>query len=713
MVWRLPLAACGLVLAVLLSAPLAEARVGKPRAWSALDARARRAARDVRARGLVGYRSWLHSVEAADPQLREVLRAAGLSSEFLPRSHTPMANWRSLAKRWMQVRAVRSTWQQAERDGLGEILGRHLWTKNERWREAKELVRNTLARLAHPLSEQPSQRIRSGVERAEKRLALGLERMRAVGLSEPSIRTVRRAVDKRLQEFLGQTRHRFPDAFPHAPGSAKWWRWLSHYGQLTSRNYDRFQPIVDGPAWRKKTSSFIRRAEGFLHIASFRWHYDESGRWLAHQLIARKLGLPFKELSARLTHESVEAIRDQVLAGWLVTYEHRSKAEAEGILKGATEEWKREAVNRLSPRPLETRVLLPSLTQAMGRAEELVGAVLHRRRAPRSMLDEMRAVGVNILLHHKVLQLRPPFLHLHNLGAVIPHAKLMISRDEALTGGLNIGNFYLQKRRKDLVWHDVAVQLRGPAAHGLNWSFVRHWNGARGERSAQASAIDPERKGQDGTKFYFPDLHRRVRGRAVVVGTNAQSVTPKARYTYRMALVLALASARHRFRMVVPYLTSPVVVEQLVRTAERFRKSGVDPANIEVIITGYNDHFTTSTAVTGHSLYQLQQAGIKVLLWKPRDKKTAYRRDALHHAKVWTVDDRSAYIGSANAMVRSLVQDWEIGIITDNPGSVANINRRLFDRDLPECVPFVPPPAWKRYLGHGLNLLLGPVLRLQ
>jgi phosphatidylserine/phosphatidylglycerophosphate/cardiolipin synthase-like enzyme len=160
-------------------------------------------------------------------------------------------------------------------------------------------------------------------------------------------------------------------------------------------------------------------------------------------------------------------------------------------------------------------------------------------------------------------------------------------------------------------------------------------------------------------------------------------------------------------------LTSPVVAKQLIRTALRFKEQGIDPANIEIVLTGYNDHSTTSTAVTADLLYALQQAGIRVLLWKPHGGQKVYRSKALHHAKAFTVDGKVAYIGSANAMVRSLVQDWEIGVMTDSPAAVRHIDKNLFDRDLAQCVPFVPPVAWKRKVGAGINTLLGPILRLQ
>ncbi|MBW2732932.1 MAG: phosphatidylserine/phosphatidylglycerophosphate/cardiolipin synthase family protein [Deltaproteobacteria bacterium] len=675
--------------------------------WRGIRAKARQVQVLVRQKRHNKYQEWVARLESKDSRLAIALKYAGLSATSINKDTELLAHWK-------QLRSITRVLRHAEHDGLSEILARFYLSKNERWKEAKEVMRIFLGQKGSALDPISPPIVKKGVDRSLARLSRGLEITKRAGVSESGTKALQEIARRKLTSYVQKTRERFPKSFPYPPGSKPWWGWLGRYAQVKSRSFDRFKPILDGPAWRKETCSFIARSRDFLHIASFHWHYDRSGYWLARQVLARKLEISPKVLQRRLKKESLTQIRDSLLVERLIAKKQQTPQSARALVKSASEAWRREQLDALAEKPIEVRVLLPSLIQGMERVTQIARDL----RTPRKTLEEsiitsLEKVGVEVIRHHKVVQPQFPYLHLHNLGAVVPHAKLMISRDEAMTGGLNIGDFYMQKHRKNLVWHDVAVRLRGNATHSLNWSFVRHWNVARKEEFRPGPTIQTMRRKEGGGSFYFPDLKRSNRGRAVVVGTNTLSDSDKARYTHRTALMLALASAKKNFRMVVPYLTSPVVAKQLIYTAKRFKKLGVDPSNIQIILTGYNDHFSTSTAVTAGLLYRLQEAGIKVLLWRPQGKKSAYRRNALHHAKVFTADDAVAYIGSANAMVRSLVQDWEIGVLTDEAGVVRQINRRLFDRDLEQCVPFKAPAAWKRMLGDGLNTLLGPILRVQ
>lgn len=702
--WPEPL--IGVVLLVLSFASPVHAKSGN--SWRAIRTKAREVRGLVRNKQHQKYKKWVSRLESKDPQFAMALERTGLAASHIDTETR-------LSSHLKQLRVLTRVWRHVERDGLKEIIGTHYLRKNERWKEATDLVRGFFSSAGSALDPATPAAVRPGVERALASLSRGLKSLRRAGVSEKATIAVERLARKKLASYARETRNRFPRSFPHAPGSGQWWKSLSRYAQVRSQSYDRFKPIVDGPQWRKETSRFIARSKDFLHISSFHWHYDRSGYWLARQIYARKLGIDPKVLEKRLKTESLTQIRDSWIVERLAAKTGRKPEDVRQSVKNAEEHWKRAQVAWLADSPIEVRVLLPSLIQGVERAKQLVrGITKPGERAKSDLLADLESVGVDVIRHHKVLQPQFPYLHLHNLGAVVPHAKMMVSRDEAMVGGLNIGNDYMQKRRKGLVWHDMAVRLRGKAVHDLNWSFVRHWNVARKEEVLPGGTIDTERKKKESGSFYFPDFNRRSRGRAVVVGTNALSSSDKARYTHRTALMLALASAKKNFRMVVPYLTSPVVVDQLIRTARRFKENGVDPGKIEIMLTGYNDHLSTSTAVTADLLYRLQQAGIKVLLWKPEGaKKSEYKRKALHHAKAFTVDNAVAYIGSANAMVRSLVQDWEVGVMTDRKDVVKHVNRVLFDRDLQHCVPFVPPTAWKRKLGGAVNTLLGPILRVQ
>jgi phosphatidylserine/phosphatidylglycerophosphate/cardiolipin synthase-like enzyme len=71
------------------------------------------------------------------------------------------------------------------------------------------------------------------------------------------------------------------------------------------------------------------------------------------------------------------------------------------------------------------------------------------------------------------------------------------------------------------------------------------------------------------------------------------------------------------------------------------------------------------------------------------------------------VDGKVAYLGSANLTVRSMTQDWEMGVVTDDPQFVGEVQRRLLDADRLRSQPARSLWAPWRYLGYGLSLFFG------
>jgi phosphatidylserine/phosphatidylglycerophosphate/cardiolipin synthase-like enzyme len=625
------------------------------------------------------YRQVLRSIEHNDKQLAAALTKSGLGSHKLQRST-------DLGTHFNQLRALTAGERVTDRLGLKYVLQPHYRAKNKRW--------GFLSRGG---------KVRRGLKRARQRLDTLMDRFKSTGLLDADgARRVKSALLQRLDQVEQQTHwKRFPDQVEPEPGSKGWWRRMGEFAQVASRPYSKLDLLVDGPQWRRETRGFVARARGHLHIASWAWNYDRQGRWLADQVIARKLQLSPKVLTERVKGgESLVQIRDGQLAARMAARDHLSPGAAARAVAKLPEKRRRQLVGELLE-PLEVRVLLGKLIQTFER-------IKHPRA---TVLKDMRRVGVEVIRDYKLFSKRAPFVNLQNLWASTPHAKMLISGDRALTGGLNIGDQYLQPQRKGLVWHDAAVSVTGAVVHDLNRSFISHWNRAVTKRGDRAAPVDPTRS-QRGHAFYFPESKRRARGEAMVVGTDALSASDKTTYSHRTALMLGLASARKSFSMVVPYLTSPLVVKQILRTAQRFKAEGKDPSKILIMLTGHTDTPLTGRFITSHFVHQMQQAGVRVLQWRPDPKATPYTRNAMHHAKIWMADDKVAYLGSANATVRSLVQDWEIGLLSQDIGFIRRIKREIFERDLASCKPPPPSSIFTRRVGNAAAMLFGPIMRL-
>ncbi|HEU5057819.1 MAG TPA: phospholipase D family protein, partial [Kofleriaceae bacterium] len=199
---------------------------------------------------------------------------------------------------------------------------------------------------------------------------------------------------------------------------------------------------------------------------------------------------------------------------------------------------------------------------------------------------------------------------------------------------------------------------------------------------------------------------------AAVAGTDERlAAGGKATFTYRTALRLALAGARDSVFLTNPYFTSPWVANEIAATARRFRREGRDPSRIVLLLTKAADETLASSFLTNHYVHKLKQLGVTVLEFAPDAADGDYIDGAINHAKAWVVDGRVAYLGSANLTVRSMTQDWEMGVVSDDPGFVGEVQRRLLDTDRGRSRPAKSLWAPWRYLGYGLSLFFGPLLR--
>jgi len=478
-----------------------------------------------------------------------------------------------------------------------------------------------------------------------------------------------------------------------ATGRRGWWSMLRRVTGAEQKPFSRLELLVDGPEFRAAAHDLVGRARGFLHISGLEWSNDAEGRAFAHAIAARKLGIPPARLRRLLQTRSLAEVRDRRLAQAL----RAPLAEVEAL----PEEARRALVNRLLE-PLEVRVLLSGMFQIKD----------NRGRPKPEHLIGLETVGGTVLFEHMPLQRRFPFFLPQNLYARVTHGKMVVSGDEAIAGGQNFGTKYMQPKGGPLIWHDASAAIQGQVVHGYTQSFIAHWNATARAKGKESLVVDQQRiRPASREKFYFPRPRGPPRGKAVIAGTDERIGTGAATFTYRTALRLALAGARESVFLTNPYFTSPWVAGEIAATARRFRREGRDPAKIVLLLTKAADETLASSFLTNHYVHQLKKLGVTVLEFAPEAAEGDYIDGAINHAKAWVVDGRVAYLGSANLTVRSMTQDWEMGVVSDEPGFVGELQRRLLDTDRRRSRP-AKSLSWPvRTLGYGLSLLFGPLLR--
>jgi len=241
------------------------------------------------------------------------------------------------------------------------------------------------------------------------------------------------------------------------------------------------------------------------------------------------------------------------------------------------------------------------------------------------------------------------------------HRKVMVT-DEAVgfTGGVGIADEWDGDARNEREWRDTHFRIRGPAVDGLRAAFLDNW--AETDWTLYEPGVDrfPEQPQPGGSVVQC------VRGAAETGWSDVATL-------FRTLLQLA----QHRIRITTAYFVpDEEMIDRLCRAVER----GVE---IEILLPGPHAD-KRFVQLAGEAEYgRLLDAGVRIWL---------YQRSMLH-AKIMTVDQQIANVGSANLNARSGALDEEINIVALDP-EIAAVLDRHFDDDL-EISIRIEPGQWQ------------------
>lgn len=232
------------------------------------------------------------------------------------------------------------------------------------------------------------------------------------------------------------------------------------------------------------------------------------------------------------------------------------------------------------------------------------------------------------------------------------HRKIVVI-DESLgyTGGINVGQEYIDGGSRYPAWRDTHLRFSGPAVAELQRLFSRRWYGATGENLFSDQ--------------FFPKNYP-AGSSMIPVQVAATSVEDRWE-TARRAHVSAISRARHRIWIQSPYF---VPDDQIYGALINAALSGVD---VRLMITGWPDKKTAWYAA--HSYFgALLEAGGKVYL---------YMRGFMH-AKTICLDSTVSAVGTMNMDIRSLQLHKELMVwLLD--AELTELNEKTFLADLTHC----------------------------
>ena len=235
----------------------------------------------------------------------------------------------------------------------------------------------------------------------------------------------------------------------------------------------------------------------------------------------------------------------------------------------------------------------------------------------------------------------------------------------AYTGGMNMGQEYIDGGPRFATWRDTSLRLTGPVVAVFEVLFALIWrfNGGRGDPLVERQ--EPERRvvGEAGDAGGPP-----IEVLYSSVATPFKSI--------RDAYIVVLLGARESVWIQSPYF---VPDEPLITAICTAALTGVD---VRLMMAGVPDKRLPFRAAIAY-YKQLLDAGVKVYQYT----------DGFLHAKTVTIDRRWCMIGTCNFDIRSTILHDELSCAIFD-GDVAARHSAIFQDDLAHCREFTLDDWW-------------------
>jgi len=230
------------------------------------------------------------------------------------------------------------------------------------------------------------------------------------------------------------------------------------------------------------------------------------------------------------------------------------------------------------------------------------------------------------------------------------HRKLLVvDNRRAYLGGFNIHRESSYALYGDKRWRDTHVAMRGPLARDAGQLFDAFWRGHR---------------------RWLPDS---VSGDSILVHNHTRTCRHRLRCIYADAFV----GARHCIYLTTPYFVPDHHTQQGLKTAAR---RGVDVC----VIVPHKSDVRLAQRAARFAYANLLAAGVRIYEYLPR----------MLHAKTVVVDGEWAMLGTANLDYRSLFVNYELNLVTRDPGLSSELEQQFLG-DLADSVRILPA-RWER-----------------
>lgn len=257
------------------------------------------------------------------------------------------------------------------------------------------------------------------------------------------------------------------------------------------------------------------------------------------------------------------------------------------------------------------------------------------------------------------------------------HRKILVIDGKlAYTGGVNLADEYINRKKRFGHWKDAAIRLEGEAVQSFTLMFLQMW--------------DVDCKVEDYTPYLNDILHQDIGEKGFVI---PYSDSPLDNEQVAEAVYIDMISrAKQYVHIMTPYL---ILDESMLHALTYAAKRGVEVA----IILPHIPDKQTAFALAHHHYPQLIRSGVKIYEYTP----------GFVHSKVMVCDGICAVVGTINFDYRSLYLHFECAAFLCGMKEIEKIEED-FQKTKQNCMQFSlenckNDPFWRKLMGHILKLV--------
>lgn len=280
----------------------------------------------------------------------------------------------------------------------------------------------------------------------------------------------------------------------------------------------------------------------------------------------------------------------------------------------------------------------------------------------------------------------PPLLGPINIRLNFRNHRKIIVIDSKLgyIGGFNIGDEYINKKKRFGFWRDTHLKIMGEAVNDLTNRFFLDYRFASGDDSGRYQTF---------VEDLYDGLHEEYDVAMNIVTSGPDHELEQVRDGFSKMIDMA----EDRIYLQTPYF---IPDDGLFKSLRMAAYSGV---NVKIMVPKKPDHPFVKSASRSY-LGELLRYGAEIYY---------YEEHGFLHAKTLLIDDFVSTVGTANFDIRSFSINFEVNAFIYD----YDINEKLanqFEKDIYDCEKYTYEKYKQRHLGEkfmeSISRLLSPIL---